>query len=197
MLCRAGSCVSSNISLLYFTGAIPPTSKPSVPHSLDSYYVSSISPSLCDYCRCLQTLVSPDSRSGVVLRSESPSPAPPSATPGRHARSEERQARTHTRSCWVLHFVNILFLLLLARLDSFALVSVVFSFIIMSFKALPLRRLLSSRSLPASSCLSAKRAFSTTPARDATWGFVGLGQMGMLFINPLFMSTTNLVPYFV
>ncbi|KAK2745365.1 hypothetical protein FQN55_006271 [Onygenales sp. PD_40] len=38
----------------------------------------------------------------------------------------------------------------------------------------PLRRLLP----PASSARSCRRAFSTTLSRDATWGFIGLGQMG-------------------
>lgn len=63
------------------------------------------------------------------------------------------------------------------------LVFVAFAFIIMSFKTLPLRRLLSPRSRPANSNLYARRAFSTTPACDATWGFIGLGQMGMFFIS--------------
>lgn len=44
-------------------------------------------------------------------------------------------------------------------------------------RSLPLRRL----SMPAPAlCRSSRRAFSTTLQRDATWGFIGLGNMGML-----------------
>lgn len=49
--------------------------------------------------------------------------------------------------------------------------------------SLPLRRISASKPLPPvlrrSLSPASSRAFSTTLQRDASWGFIGLGQMGM------------------
>lgn len=49
----------------------------------------------------------------------------------------------------------------------------------MTAAAFALRAAPRAASLPAA-LRTGCRAFSTTPSRDASWGFIGLGQMGML-----------------
>lgn len=71
--------------------------------------------------------------------------------------------------------------------------------------SLPLRRMTVSNSLPSTLRFSpvSSRAFSTTLHRDATWGFIGLGQMGMppppaaLSIVSICRVTTLYALYFV
>lgn len=60
--------------------------------------------------------------------------------------------------------------------------------------SLPLRRMTVSNSLPSTFRFSqiSSRAFSTTLHRDATWGFIGLGQMGMSSSS---VSVFRLPPY--